>query len=266
MEYALLIVFTELFSTTISYGMLDYNINHIYKKIGDKGYKVINNMTTDTIELLNEDEVIDKVSKVKLYFPIYNIFYSKKIRDKNTEKQISRLIEDGLIVKMNETEDKEYKHIMSSDEKMLYILNQEAYKTGNINIDQPKERCMVKSVEKLQYKYTEDEVDLLSNSFERKYVLGTVNNEKVAILGTYECDINAKLPRISSFFDGTDFKELPRDVRYGNDMFTVYTYRLPSNNKRFNEAQRNIYIARNMVNIMLEEKAVALNQPKKLVK
>jgi hypothetical protein len=45
MEYLLLATFAELFSTTISYSMLDYNNNHIYKKIGEKGYKVIDNMT-----------------------------------------------------------------------------------------------------------------------------------------------------------------------------------------------------------------------------
>lgn len=266
MEYLLLATFAELFSTTISYSMLDYNNNHIYKKIGEKGYKVIDNMTIDTINLLNSDEVIDKVKKFKLYIPLYNLFYAKKVRDKNTERQINRLIEDGLIVKMNETEDKEFKKINDPNHKMLYVLNKESYKSGTVKADSSKERCIVKSVEKLNQKYTEDEVDLLSNSFERKYVLGTVNNEKVAILGTYECDLNAKLPRMLEYFDGSDFKELPRDVRYGNDMFTVYTYRLPSNNKRFNEAQRNIYIARNMVKIISEDKAEALNQPKKLVK
>lgn len=266
MEYLILATFAELFSTTISYSMLDFNNNHIYKKIGEKGYKVIDNMTTDTIDLLDKDEVIDKVKKFKLYIPIYNLFYAKKRRDMNTEKQINRLIEDGLIVKMDETESREFKKIIDPNHKMLYVLNKESYKSGTIKADNTKERCIVKSIEKLKQKYTEDEVDLLSNSFEKKYVLGTVNNEKVAILGTYECDLAAKLPRMSSYFDGEDFKELPRDVRYGNEMFTVYTYRLPSNNKRFIEAQRSIYIARNMVNIMSKDKADALNQPKKLVK
>ena len=266
MEYLLLATFAELFSTTISYSMLDYNNNHIYKKIGEKGYKVIDNMTIDTINLLNSDEVIDKVKKFKLYIPIYNLFYAKKIRDKNTERQINRLIEDGLIVKMNDVEDKEFKKITDPNHKMLYVLNKESYKSGTVKADHSKERCIIKSVEKLNQKYTEDEVDLLSNSFERKYVLGTVNNEKVAILGTYECDLTAKLPRMLEYFDGSDFKELPRDVRYGKDMFTVYTYRLPSNNKRFNEVQRNIYIARNMVSIMAEDNADDLNQPKKLVR
>ena len=78
MEYLLLATFAELFSTTISYNMLDYNNNYIYKKIGEKGYKVINNMAIDTIDLLSKDEILDKVSKIKLYIPIYNLFYSKK--------------------------------------------------------------------------------------------------------------------------------------------------------------------------------------------
>ena len=33
MECALLAIFIELFSTTISYNMLDYNNNYIYKKM-----------------------------------------------------------------------------------------------------------------------------------------------------------------------------------------------------------------------------------------
>lgn len=265
MEYLLLATFAELFSTTISYNMLDYNNNYIYKKIGEKGYKVINNMAIDTIDLLSKDEVIDKVSKIKLYIPIYNLFYSKKIRDNNTNKQINRLIEDGLIAKMSESENNEYSHIKDSDEKMVYVLNYDSYKISNIKAEQPKERYIVKSVDKLKDKYTSNEVEALSSVFENQYILGTVNNEKVAILGVYDCDLTAKLPRMMSCFDGADFKVLPKD-NYGTEMFTVYTYKLPSNNKKFLDIQKNIYIARNMVEIMAKEEPDALTKHKKLVK
>lgn len=265
MEYALLLIFLELFSTTVSYSMLYYNNDHIYKKIGKKGYKVINDMAIDTIDLLSNNNIIDKVSKIKLHIPIYNLFYSKKIRDNNTNKQIDRLIDDGLIVKMDESENIEYKHIMSCDERMLYVLNSNAFKSQKINDVQLKERYIVKPVEKLKEKYTLGEVEGLSKVFENQYILGTVNNEKIAILGAYECDLTAKLPRMLSFFDGADFKVLPRD-NYKNEMFTVYTYKLPSNNKKFLDIQRNIYIARNIVELMAKEEPNALPQHKKLVK
>ena len=265
MEYALLMIFTELFSTSISYSMLDYNNSYIYDKIGAKGYKVINNMAIDTIDLLSKDEVFDKVSKIKLYIPIYNLFYARKERTKNTNKQINRLIEDGLIVKMSAAENKEYNHIIDRDEKMLYILNNDSYKSESIKNEHFKERYIVKPVDKLKSKYTANEIETLSKVFENQYILGTLYNEKVAILGAYEYDLAEKLPRMLSCFDGADFRVLPKENN-GNDMFIVYTYKLPSNNKKFLEIKKNIYIARNMVELMSIEEPDTLDQPKKLVK
>ena len=265
MEYIILATFAEFFSTAVSYSMLNYSNNYILKKIGDKGYKVIDNMTCDTINLLNQDELVDKASKIKLCIPIYNLIYAKKLREESTKKQLNRLIEDGLIVKMNSNEDKEFKRISDSDEKMLYVLNNESYRSQDIRKQESVNRYIVKSVNKLAEKYTSSEVDSLSNVFEKQYVLGTVNNEKVAILGAYDCDLSAKLPRLISYFDGADFKMLPKD-NYGSEEFTTYTYKLPSNNKRFSEIQKNIYIAKKMVELMANKDMDTLNQPKKLVK
>lgn len=265
MEYVLLLAFSELFSASISYSMLNYSNNDILTKIGKKRYKVIDNMTCDTIDLLYEDELINKVKKFKLYIPIYNIFYAKKLRDENTKRQINRLIEDGLIVKMDSNEDKEYKHIIDPNEKMVYVLNKNSYKSSDIKNEKTTNRYIVKSVDKLHDKYTSSEIEYLSNVFEKQYILGTVGNEKVAILGAYECDLTAKLPRMLGYFDGSDFKVLPKD-NYGREEFTTYTYKLPSNNKKLIEIERNICIARNMVEIMAEEDTDTLNQPKELVK